>query len=75
MSIVRQLETYPIGRGAAQRARPTDSNEEYWRNQRERPPEGGISGILIVQGAEKRAAAGASTEFPTGEAGPTAPRS
>ncbi|EPE93887.1 hypothetical protein RGCCGE502_33896 (plasmid) [Rhizobium grahamii CCGE 502] len=61
MRFVCQLEIYPIGRRATQPARPIENNEEYRRNQRERPPEGGISGILVVQVAGKSAAAGAST--------------
>ncbi|CCM79630.1 hypothetical protein BN77_p30057 [Rhizobium mesoamericanum STM3625] len=35
---------------------------------------GGISGILVVREAGESTAAGASTSWPEGEAGPTAPR-
>ena len=41
-------------RRAAQRARLNQNNEEYRRNQRERRPKGGISGILVVRGREQR---------------------
>ncbi|TGE93427.1 hypothetical protein C9417_25990 [Rhizobium sp. SEMIA 4088] len=57
-----------------QRARPIEHNEEYRRNQHSGRPTGGISGILVVRGAGNSAAAGASTWWPEGEAGPTAPR-
>lgn len=51
---------------------PGTDNEEYRRNQH-RAAAGGISGILVTLRAEVDAAAGASTEWSEGEAGPNAP--